>query len=59
MRIYKKPTLDIVELRTREAIATSYNVPASTFKKGANGWSDTQLKQMALQSLDEDNISNL
>ena len=57
MREYKKPTLEIVELRVNEEIAATYKVPTSFYKKGTNGWTNAQLKQMALQTLNGDNIS--
>lgn len=58
MKEYRKPTLDIVELRINEEIAAGYKSAVSFYKKGSNGWTDAQLKQMALQTLEADTASN-
>lgn len=58
MKEYRKPTLDIVELRINEEIAAQYNSAVSFYKKGSNGWTEAQLKQMALQTLEADTASN-
>ncbi len=58
MKQYIKPALETVELRIKENIArTTAKVPTSIYKKGANGWTDAQLKQMALSSYDYDTVS--
>ena len=56
MKEYRKPTFDIVELRIKDEIAAK--VPTSIYKKGANGWTDAQLKQMALSSYEYNTASN-
>ena len=60
MKEYIKPTFDIVELRINEEInaPSSYKTSASFYKKGVNGWTNAQLKQMALQTLEADTASN-
>lgn len=59
MKEYIKPTFNTVELRVKEDITLTAKVPTSIYKKGANGWSDAQLKQMALSSYDYDTASNM
>ena len=60
MKEYIKPTFNTVELRVKEDITlTRAKVPTSIYKKGANGWTDAQLKQMALSSYDYDTASNM
>ena len=56
MKEYRKPTFDIVELTIKDEIAAK--VPTSIYKKGANGWTDAQLKQMALSSYEYNTASN-
>ena len=58
MKEYIKPAFDIVELRINEEINASYKTSVSTYKKGVNGWTNAQLKQMALQTLEADTASN-
>ncbi len=46
MKKYTKPSIEVVSLRIKEDIA---KVPTTFYKKGAQGWTKTQLKALALQ----------